>query len=70
MVTKLGCSDDDAERERMGAAAWRRVQERFTWRAVAELTARRYSSTIDLVRGGRPADDTRSAPARARANGA
>ncbi|MFV2197614.1 glycosyltransferase family 4 protein [Nocardiopsis sp. LOL_012] len=43
--------DDDRERARMGAAAWRRVQERFTWRAVAELTARRYASTIDAVRG-------------------
>jgi glycosyltransferase involved in cell wall biosynthesis len=74
--------DDDAERERMGAAAWRRVQERFTWRAVAELTARRYASTIDAVRGNRPADghtrpgpakpEPASAPApeRARANGA
>src|SRR5699024_6529852 len=25
--------DDDTERARMGAAAWQRVQERFTWRA-------------------------------------
>ncbi|MEU0493247.1 glycosyltransferase family 4 protein [Nocardiopsis sp. NPDC006139] len=61
--------DDDAERERMGAAAWRRVQERFTWRAVAELTARRYASTIASATGRRPADgDSRPAPARA--NGA
>ncbi|MGW9351446.1 glycosyltransferase family 4 protein [Nocardiopsis flavescens] len=51
--------DDGAERERMGAAAWKRVQERFTWRAVAELTARRYASTIAS------AADRRRAPARA-----
>ncbi|MFW5420034.1 glycosyltransferase family 4 protein [Nocardiopsis sp. CNT-189] len=38
--------DDPAERERMGAAAWKRVQERFTWRAVAEATARHYATTI------------------------
>ncbi|MBB6120774.1 glycosyltransferase family 4 protein [Nocardiopsis algeriensis] len=57
--------DDADERERMGAAAWRRVQERFTWRAVAELTARRYASTIDAVRGSGPADGgPRTAPVR------
>ncbi|MDT0331127.1 glycosyltransferase family 4 protein [Nocardiopsis sp. DSM 44743] len=61
--------DDDTERERMGAAAWHRVQERFTWRAVAELTARRYASTIASVTGGHPTDgDSRPAPVRA--NGA
>lgn len=43
--------DDDTERARMGAAAWQRVQERFTWRAVAELTAERYISAIDTVTG-------------------
>ncbi|WP_017584164.1 glycosyltransferase family 4 protein [Nocardiopsis valliformis] len=65
--------DDDAERERMSAAAWRRVQERFTWKAVAELTAQRYASTIDAVKGtsaGTGDDDNRPAPVRARANGA
>ena len=63
--------DDDGERARMGAAAWRRVQERFTWSAVAELTAQRYSSTIAAVTGRRPADgDTPPASVRARANGA
>ena len=63
--------DDDAERERMGAAAWRRVQERFTWRAVAELTARRYASTIASVTGRRSADGGNgNRPAPARANGA
>ncbi|CAM4161131.1 glycosyltransferase family 4 protein [Nocardiopsis rhodophaea] len=39
--------DDDAERTRMGAAAWQRVQERFTWRAVAKATAHRYAQTIE-----------------------
>ncbi|KOX11938.1 glycosyltransferase family 4 protein [Nocardiopsis sp. NRRL B-16309] len=63
--------DDDRERERMGAAAWRRVQERFTWSAVAELTAQRYADTIAAVTGRRPSDgDTRPASVRARANGA
>ncbi|GAA3750968.1 glycosyltransferase involved in cell wall biosynthesis [Spinactinospora alkalitolerans] len=48
--------DDGAERARMSAAAWRRVQERFTWRAVAEATARRYAETVEAARarpGGR-----------------
>jgi hypothetical protein len=55
----------------MSAAAWRRVQERFTWKAVAELTAQRYASTIDAVKGpGTGDDDNRPAPVRARANGA
>ncbi|GLU46698.1 glycosyltransferase family 4 protein [Nocardiopsis ansamitocini] len=48
--------DDDAARARMGAAAWQRVQERFTWRAVAEATALRYIEAIDAAqsRPGRP----------------
>ena len=65
--------DDETERERMSAAAWRRVQERFTWKAVAELTAQRYASTIATVKGtGTGSDDGvhRPAPERARANGA
>ena len=65
--------DDDAERERMGAAAWNRVQERFTWKAVAELTAQRYASTIATVKGaGIGSDDGvgRTPPVRTRANGA
>lgn len=63
--------DDDTERARMGAAAWQRVQERFTWKAVAELTAERYLSAIDTVTGPstRPTGDhTPSTPVRARAN--
>jgi glycosyltransferase involved in cell wall biosynthesis len=72
LAAELGALlDDDAERARMGAAAWRRVQERFTWSAVAELTAQRYASTIAAVTGRRPADDdTPPASVRARANGA
>ncbi|GAB3207979.1 Glycosyltransferase involved in cell wall bisynthesis [Marinactinospora thermotolerans DSM 45154] len=41
--------DDDAERARMGEAAWQRVQERFTWRAVAEATARRYAAAVEAA---------------------
>ena len=63
--------DDNAERERMGAAAWNRVQERFTWKAVAELTAQRYASTIATVQGTDSDEDLdRTAPVRTRANGA
>ncbi|MBB4933675.1 glycosyltransferase involved in cell wall biosynthesis [Lipingzhangella halophila] len=50
-----GLLDDPAERARMGAAAWQRVQERFTWRAVAEATARRYAEAIGQVAAS-PAD--------------
>ncbi|MDA8371946.1 MAG: glycosyltransferase family 4 protein [Nocardiopsaceae bacterium] len=38
--------DDATERARMGAAAWQRVQQRFTWRAVAKATADQYAETI------------------------
>ncbi|MFC7327757.1 glycosyltransferase family 4 protein [Marinactinospora rubrisoli] len=41
--------DDPAERARMGEAAWRRVQERFTWRAVASATARCYAAAIEAA---------------------
>lgn len=63
--------NDDTERSRMGAAAWQRVQERFTWRAVAELTTEHYLSTIDTVTRSsvHPTDtSTPSTPVRARAN--
>ncbi len=47
LATAIGALlDDPDERARMGAAAWQRVQERFTWRAVAEATARRYAEAI------------------------
>ena len=42
--------DDPQERDRMGRAAWQRVQERFTWRAVAEATARTYTAAIGAAR--------------------
>ena len=42
--------DNDAERARMSEAAWRRVQERFTWRAGAAATARHYVSAIEAAR--------------------
>ncbi|MUL42742.1 glycosyltransferase family 4 protein [Streptomonospora sp. PA3] len=52
--------DAPDRRARMGEAAWNRVQERFTWRAVAEATARRYTAAIDAARGraGEPAART------------
>ncbi|GAB3464728.1 glycosyltransferase family 4 protein [Streptomonospora sediminis] len=47
-----GLLDDPDRRRDMGKAAWDRVQERFTWRAVAEATARRYSTAAaDAARG-------------------
>jgi MMP alpha-(1->4)-mannosyltransferase len=39
--------DSPQERARLGAAAWQRVQERFTWSAVARATVRRYLHAID-----------------------
>lgn len=39
--------DSPAARARMAAAALERVQRRFTWRAVAEATARRYRAAVD-----------------------
>ncbi|GAA3758174.1 glycosyltransferase family 4 protein [Salinactinospora qingdaonensis] len=38
--------DDEKERTRLGEAAWTRVRERFSWRAVAAATAQRYAATI------------------------
>jgi glycosyltransferase involved in cell wall biosynthesis len=39
--------DSPAERDRLGAAAWQRVQERFAWNAVARATVRRYRAAIE-----------------------
>ena len=39
--------DDDERRARMGAAGRKRVQELFSWRAVAAATARAYEDVID-----------------------
>jgi glycosyltransferase involved in cell wall biosynthesis len=38
--------DDPAERERLGAAARRRVDERYTWQAVARQTAAYYEKVV------------------------
>jgi len=38
--------DSPAERDRLSGRAWRRVQERFAWPAVARATADRYEDAI------------------------
>jgi glycosyltransferase involved in cell wall biosynthesis len=45
-----GLLDSPEERARLGAAAWQRVQERFTWSAVARATVERYRRAIDDAR--------------------
>ena len=47
-----GLLDSAAERERLSAAAWRRVQERFTWSAVARATVTEYERAIAAARLG------------------
>lgn len=48
LTSALGRMLDDPERrERMGRAGRRRVEELFSWRAVAEKTAAVYAETID-----------------------
>ena len=42
--------DDDARRRRLGAAGRRRVEERFTWRAMAAATAELYAQAIERSR--------------------
>ncbi|WP_106583335.1 glycosyltransferase family 4 protein [Murinocardiopsis flavida] len=49
-----GLLDDPAERARMSEAAWRRVQQRFTWSAVAETTALRYTEAVIAAEGVHP----------------
>jgi glycosyltransferase involved in cell wall biosynthesis len=46
--------DSPEERARLGAAAWQRVQERFTWSAVARATVQRYLHAIDDARTAAP----------------
>ncbi|WP_254904251.1 glycosyltransferase family 4 protein [Streptomonospora nanhaiensis] len=48
--------DDPDRRAAMGEAAWNRVQQRFTWRAVAKSTARQYAAAIAAAprRAGAP----------------
>ena len=41
-----GLLDSPAERDRLSAAAWQRVQERFTWSAVARATVAEYERAI------------------------
>ncbi|MQA95849.1 MAG: glycosyltransferase [Streptosporangiales bacterium] len=56
LAARLGALLDDPElRARLGSGGWRRVQERFTWRAVAVATADCYAQTVTRAR-------TRSAP--------
>ena len=45
--------DDPDRRARMGVAGRRRARSRFSWRSVAEATARAYADAVDVRRGGR-----------------
>jgi glycosyltransferase involved in cell wall biosynthesis len=60
LVTAIAALLDDPERRTtMGAAGRARVEELFSWRAVAEATAAAYEETIAdfrRERGGRRAD--------------
>jgi len=49
-----GLVDSPAERDRLSAAAWQRVQERFTWPAVARATVAEYERAIAAQRPGEP----------------
>ena len=53
--------DDPAHRARLGAAGLRRVQERYTWRAVAIETARGYAEAMERT-AARAAAGTRRSP--------
>jgi glycosyltransferase involved in cell wall biosynthesis len=44
--------DDPDRRARMGAAGRRRVEELFSWRAVASATAAAYEEVIADTEGG------------------
>jgi len=46
--------DQPQERERLGAAALRRVQEQFAWPAVARATVAQYRATIGAPKGAGP----------------
>src|SRR5204863_7098931 len=59
-----GLLDSPAERARLSAAAWRRVQERFAWPAVARATVAEYERAIAAQpRPGGQARAGRQAPA-------
>jgi glycosyltransferase involved in cell wall biosynthesis len=53
--------DSAAERERLSALALRRVQERFTWSAVARATVDQYMRAIDEAAARRPDAPTQQA---------
>lgn len=59
-----GLLDDPAHRARLGAAGLRRVQERYTWRAVAIATARTYTEAMarTAAAGTRRSSRTEGAP--------
>ena len=46
--------DSPQRRAQLGEAAWRRVQERFAWPAVARATVTEYERAIAARRGGEP----------------
>ena len=46
--------DSAAERERLGAPRWHRVQERFAWPAVARATVAQYRRAAASPRGAAP----------------
>ena len=46
--------DSPEQRARLGAAAWQRVQERFTWSAVARATVKHYREAISDLAASRP----------------
>lgn len=46
--------DSPSGRDRLSGLAWRRVQERFAWPAVAQATAACYQTAIARTQGARP----------------
>src|SRR5262249_27351290 len=46
--------DSPQRRAQLGEAAWRRVQERFAWPAVARATVAEYTRAIAARRGAEP----------------
>ena len=55
LAAALGRLHDSAgQRERLGAAAWERVQQRFAWPAVARAIVAQYYRAAEGARAGRP----------------
>ena len=46
--------DSAGQRERLGAAAWERVQQRFAWPAVARAIVAQYHRAMESAAAGRP----------------